>query len=303
MDVQDAEVVQGCSPMSMSIEGCDFGVKSLVVRINDIHPTIKIALDALDAVPDYRLLVEHLVVEQSFSSNHAPASNAHFRQVAAEATSIAEVRTVLTRLSSNLQSFALFRTSIDPLHSSLESQRVLKQLYFPNLQFFVVYGSFDTTARFGLELSSSFAPCLRRLQLPSDMLSCRLSYTIRSAFPSPDHLDIHPLRPGYTIYQRDALFKIGEYLGVFRAACAASQAGCRTPFPRAKEGFLHVHVYVDPTSKYRLQEVARFREAAEERLAEGAKERWRLYVVERADEPSLCEMAQWWTSSVQATES
>lgn len=284
--------VMGCSPMSMSIEGCDFSPKLLIVRINDAHPTMAtaIAIDALLQVPGYRSVVEHLVVEQSFSSNQTTAGNDHYRQVTAEDASIEKVRTILTQLSFSLRSLALLRESVDPLHPRLDSKRILDHLCFPSLQYLVIYGPPDTTTRFNLEPSLSFAPHLRRLQLPSDMLSCRLSYIIRSAFPELTHLDVHPLRPDYTIDQLDALFKLGEYLGVFTAGCAVSQAGYSPPSPRTTEGALHMYVYVDPLSKRRLQEVARFKTAVEERLAEGAEDRYRLHVVEHSDEPSLREM-------------
>ena len=185
------------------------------LHIDRTHPTISPLLDTLAAIPDTRRRVEHVFIEQAFGAAplHDPAERA--RLVELEERSVTEVRQLLQLLAPTLRSIHLVCTSVEPTAAALRGGRVLKGMHFPVLQELAIAGPAETTAAFNLPLVPRLAPCLRRLQLPSDMLLPHLAHTFHATTPHLAHLIVSPLRPRYTVAQLETIHKFGENIGIF----------------------------------------------------------------------------------------
>ena len=264
--------------------GCTYRPSSLVVKFCIGHPTISPCLNALNNAPDYRQDVLDLVVEQLFE----PSCGDSYTTEVAESRAVSDLRTLLELMSPTIRSFNLLRSSCDPLHPSLDSGRIFKGVTFRFMVYLALHASATTGDHFPLPFSASFAPQLQHLQLPSNMLYDKLGYDVPTFFPRLTRLTIHPLRPSYTIAQFDALVKIGQFLGV-SVSPDSRVAGACISTPEA-QNIIDVTVYMHPTSRQREAELARFRRAVEERLAEGTKGDFRIHV--EGLEPGLKEVTQ-----------
>lgn len=262
--------------------GCTYRPSSLVVRFNTERPRIPHCLDALTHAPKYRQDVLDLVVESAFEPRSDDSSGAEV----SEAWSISDLRSLLTLVASTVRSVTVLRESCDPTHPSLDGSRIFKGLTFKSLTYLAIHGSPTTTDHFFIPFSPSLAPQLRHLQLPSNMLSAKLSYDVPTIFPLLTRLTVHPLRPFCTVDQFDALMKIGEFLGV-----SARRDFLGPPVVGSSvQHAVDVTAYTHPASKRRQAELVRFKEAVEERLVGGTKGDFTIHLQDL--EPSMGEVTK-----------
>lgn len=225
---------------------CEFRRGCWAVSVDADNPSISSLLHSLRLVEPDNRFIQHLFIRQSFGTGASRDEGDLVRLASMEETSNVELGTLMTLLSSHLRTFTLVHASTGPTPFGLASKNLLEGLRFPLLQELVVHGPPATTERFALPLQHTFAPSLRRLELPSDMLRY-LGDAAHVTFPRLRHLVVHPLRLDYTVDDLDALFRIGGQLGILTAEPSQDnphyvQPGCDW------EQSIEVIAYYDPAS-------------------------------------------------------
>ncbi|KIP08872.1 hypothetical protein PHLGIDRAFT_116875 [Phlebiopsis gigantea 11061_1 CR5-6] len=265
-------------------------------------------LDALHNDPIYRLTKNDVIIWLDFESI---TSDELCAAAAVEAASVDFLDAILTLLSPTIHSFTLSHSSSDLHHPCLKVDRVLRDHSFSSLTNLVLRGSSSTTKYYNLPLSPSFAPLLRTLEIPSDMLNKDLSDRVPAMFPRLSQFAVNPLRPGCTIAQLHALLDIGVFLGVFYPANdlfdLAFEVSCSTPPPRTagasvgspplpSDKFVDVTAPVEavPDQSRRREELRRFEQVVSSRVAAGMQNNLRICVKEALQErvPTMALVSQ-----------
>jgi hypothetical protein len=189
-----------------------------VICLDEPRPSLHSILHELHAVPPARRNIEHLYVHMVFPPHDhtEPIENSLWDRIHQEESAVADLRALLLLVAPSLRTLMLVRTSIHPFRTSLATSTVLQGLEFPVLEELAIQGPPQTTSHLRLPITPSFAPALRRLQLPSDALDESLTREVRVSFPRLTHVSINPLRPLYTLTQLSTILRLGELIGILR---------------------------------------------------------------------------------------
>lgn len=235
--------------------GRDLRRGSWRLHASKTHPTFTPHLYVLRSLGPTNISLKHLFIEESFGVA-ARGCNAQEQRglVDLERDSNADIRALLHLTSRTLLSLSFVCCSADPASSARSIRAIFDGVEFRVLRELCITGDLDTTDGLALPLTQRFAPKLERLQLPSDMLGDTLADDIPACFPRLKHLEVHPLRPGYTVAQHQSLMRIGAAMGVLNSENAIPTA----PLAAAARRSIRVVAYVPPGDARREQELRRF---------------------------------------------
>lgn len=255
------------------------------IRVHDAQPSIAPLLTAMRGLDTALLAVHYLYIEQSFG----PSERQDLADT--EADSNEEIRALLQHLAPSLLTLTFACASANPRRSALSHHGVFHGIAFPYLRELVLVGCPATAQHALLRLSPAFAPRLRRLVLPSDMLHASLADARRECLPTLECLEVNPLRPLYTVAQLCTLLRLGADMGIFVPNDADAD---ELPGGYIDVGRRVIRVIAPYSSKdnRRLAELERFEGALEARVQPGRRAALEVCRVECDGEPAFKELAR-----------